>query len=202
MIGDNGYAKVIDLGLAKQVSSGHVYTMCGTPVYMAPEVVKGAGYSKPADLWATGVLLHEMITGQPPFWPTAEPGSNRSRDLMSLFELIVKSEPKLSLPGFSPASKELLKALLQKKPTARIRSMVKVPALTVPRLAPCASSGRVWRLWAALYSQSEDRKLGSQPQPRGLELPASKVADATCVCPPRHRARLRRSQGPRLFQRL
>ena len=38
----------------------------------------------------------------------------------SLFELIVKSEPKLSLPGFSPASKELLKALLQKKPTARI----------------------------------------------------------------------------------
>ena len=38
----------------------------------------------------------------------------------SLFELIVKSEPKLSLPSFSPASKELLKALLQKKPTARI----------------------------------------------------------------------------------
>ena len=38
----------------------------------------------------------------------------------SLFELIVKSEPKLSLPGFSPSSKELLKALLQKKPTARI----------------------------------------------------------------------------------
>ena len=39
---------------------------------------------------------------------------------LRLFELIVKSEPKLSLPGFSPSSKELLKALLQKKPTARI----------------------------------------------------------------------------------
>ena len=33
-------------------------------------------------MWAIGVLLHEMLSGQPPFWPTAEPGSNRSRDLM------------------------------------------------------------------------------------------------------------------------
>ena len=57
--------------------------------------------------------------------------------------------------------------------------MPKVPPLAVPQLAPCASSGRIWRLCAARYSQSEARPLGAQPPPRVLELAASKVADST-----------------------
>jgi len=120
MIGNNGYAKVIDLGLAKQLASGHAYTMCGTPVYMSPEIVKGTGYFKAADVWALGVLLHEMISGTPPFWPENEGGANRSRDLMYLFELIVKAEPKLAHAGFSPQSKDLIVGMLAKKPTARL----------------------------------------------------------------------------------
>ena len=57
--------------------------------------------------------------------------------------------------------------------------MVKLPALAVPQLAPCASSGRAWRLWAAQYSQSEAQPLGAPPLPRGLKRAASKVADFT-----------------------
>ena len=59
------------------------------------------------------------------------------------------------------------------------RSTVKVPSLAVPQLAPCASSGRAWRLWAARYSESEAQPLGAQPPPRGLELAASKVGHFT-----------------------
>ena len=114
MIGNNGYAKVIDLGLAKPLTSGHAYTMCGTPVYMSPEIVKGTGYNKAADVWALGVLLHEMISGAPPFWPEGSGG------LMALFELIVRQEPKLASGYFTPQSKGLIKGMLAKKPTARL----------------------------------------------------------------------------------
>ena len=57
--------------------------------------------------------------------------------------------------------------------------MVKVPPSAVPQLAPCASSARTWRLWAARHSQSEAQPLGTQPPPRGLKRTASKVADST-----------------------
>ena len=56
--------------------------------------------------------------------------------------------------------------------------MVNVPALAGPQLAPCALSGRAWRLWAAQYSQSEAQPRGTRPQPRGLTRAASKVADS------------------------
>ena len=53
-------------------------------------------------------------------------------------------------------------------------SMVKMPSLAVPQLAPCASSARAWRPRAARHSQSEARPLGAPPPPQGLERAASK----------------------------
>ena len=61
----------------------------------------------------------------------------------------------------------------------RYCSMVKVPPLAVPQLAPCVSLGRAWRLRAARYSQSEAQPLGAPPPSRGLERAASKVAGLT-----------------------
>ena len=55
------------------------------------------------------------------------------------------------------------------------------PLAEEPQLAPCASSGRAWRLWVARHSQSEARPLGPQPPPRGLQRAASKVADFTAL---------------------
>jgi serine/threonine protein kinase len=53
----NGYCVVVDLGLAKQLKDGPTYTFCGTPDYIAPEIIRGTGYSWAVDYWALGVLL-------------------------------------------------------------------------------------------------------------------------------------------------
>merc|ERR1712193_434218 len=64
----NGYAKLTDFGFAKIVEPGcRPYTLCGTPEYIAPEVLLNKGHGKPVDWWTLGILIYEMIVGQPPF---------------------------------------------------------------------------------------------------------------------------------------
>merc|ERR1712159_328035 len=62
-----GYLKLIDFGLAKQLTSGPTYTVVGTPAFMAPEVLLGRGYGTSADIWAIGVCLHEFLCKYLPF---------------------------------------------------------------------------------------------------------------------------------------
>lgn len=69
MLDSLGYVKVIDYGLARilENSSEKATTCLGTPLYVAPEVLKEDGYSYGADWWAIGILLHRMIFGVTPF---------------------------------------------------------------------------------------------------------------------------------------
>ena len=66
LIDKEGYPRLVDFGFAK-VIKGKSFTLCGTPEYLAPEIVLGRGHNKAVDYWAFGILLHEMSAGYSPF---------------------------------------------------------------------------------------------------------------------------------------
>lgn len=69
LVDSNGYLKIIDYGLAKIIKDNEEATsFCGTPEYIAPELVNKQPYDKNVDWWAVGVLIYEMLIGVTPFF--------------------------------------------------------------------------------------------------------------------------------------
>ena len=65
----DGYLKLADFGLSRKFDEGEVYTtICGTPSYLAPELLLKHGHNKTIDLWCLGTLMYEMLCGIPPFY--------------------------------------------------------------------------------------------------------------------------------------
>ncbi|CAM9448943.1 unnamed protein product [Ectocarpus sp. 4 AP-2014] len=96
-----GYLKVTDFGFAKVVAF-KTYTLCGTPEYIAPEVLLNKGHGKGVDWWTLGILLYEMLVGQPPFV---------DNDPLKVYQLILAG--KLAFPRFMDKNaKSLVKKLL------------------------------------------------------------------------------------------
>jgi protein kinase A len=67
LLGSDGHIKITDFGFAKLVPD-ITWTLCGTPDYLAPEIVQSKGYNKSVDWYALGVLIFEMLAGYPPFY--------------------------------------------------------------------------------------------------------------------------------------
>lgn len=69
-----GHIRLVDFGFAKRLgskgkgNSTETYTLCGTPEYLAPEVIHNKGHTTAVDWWALGILIYEFLTGYPPFW--------------------------------------------------------------------------------------------------------------------------------------
>lgn len=114
LLDELGNIALTDFGLSKEgiEDNSSATSFCGTPEYLAPEILTRAGHGRAADWWSLGALLFEMLTGMPPFY-------SRNRD--RLFHKILKAQ--LRLPKFfSPEATELLTGLLNRDPNARIGS--------------------------------------------------------------------------------
>ncbi|KAI2605159.1 Pkinase-domain-containing protein [Hypoxylon fragiforme] len=73
LLDGQGHVKLVDFGFAKRLGSRdsrpvETYTLCGTPEYLAPEVIQNKGHTIAVDWWALGILIYEFLTGYPPFW--------------------------------------------------------------------------------------------------------------------------------------
>lgn len=123
LIDHEGYIKVTDFGFAKKVDAGKTWTLCGTPDYLAPELVGGKGHNKGVDWWTLGILIWEMLASIPPYY---------DEDQMKTYRKIVSDAP-LDFPAhFSDQAQSILKKLLQKKPSRRL-GVVKGGASLVKR---------------------------------------------------------------------
>lgn len=113
LLSREGHVKITDFGFAKVVPES-TWTLCGTPDYLAPEIVLSRGYGKAVDWYTLGVLVYEMLVGAPPFYHESQ---------VKLYENIVQKEPHFA-PGFEPAARDLIERLLQKDPKCRLGVLV------------------------------------------------------------------------------
>ncbi|KAK0748853.1 Serine/threonine-protein kinase atg1 [Apiosordaria backusii] len=107
--------KLADFGFARVLpSTSLAETLCGSPLYMAPEILRYERYDAKADLWSVGTVLYEMATGRPPF---------RAGNHVELLRKIEAAEDQVRFPResvVSPELKGLIRALLKRNPVERI----------------------------------------------------------------------------------
>lgn len=107
-----GHIALCDFGLCKlnMKDNDMTNTFCGTPEYLAPEILNGAGYNRTIDWWTLGVLLYEMLVGLPPFY-------DEITDKM--YEKILR-DPLLFPDEVSPSARSILTGLLTRDPAQRL----------------------------------------------------------------------------------
>jgi len=106
------HLKIADFGFARHLKKTSLAeTLCGSPLYMAPEILQHRSYDNKADLWSTGTVLFEMIAGRPPFH-----GENHMDLLRNIQQKAVRLPPDLKV---SKECVKLLRILLNRNPLAR-----------------------------------------------------------------------------------
>jgi len=112
LLTSDGNCKVTDFGFAKRVEY-RTWTLCGTPEYLAPEIILSKGHGKAVDWWALGILMYEMLAGYPPFY---------DEDPLGIYQKIL--EGKIKFPWhFDRHSKDLIKKLLTADLTKRLGNL-------------------------------------------------------------------------------
>jgi len=105
----DGFLKLVDFGFAKYIKD-RTWTLCGTPEYLAPEIISNKGHNHGADWWTLGVLIYEMLVGQPPFMAESQ---------IDTYHKIMRGKYKVPA-NFTKASKDIISKLLCHNPAARL----------------------------------------------------------------------------------
>lgn len=107
-----GYPKLTDFGLCKENMSKNdlTRTVCGTPEYIAPEIILRQGHGLAVDWWSLGCIVYEMLVGQPPFYV---------EDRREIYKRIIQN--RVNVPsGINPVAADLIGQLLVKDPRMRL----------------------------------------------------------------------------------
>ncbi|KAF2343225.1 Protein kinase domain, partial [Trinorchestia longiramus] len=108
LLDKEGHVKLTDFGFSKTLNTT-AFTQCGTPEYLAPEIILGNPYDKTVDFWALGIIIYEMIVGCPPFF---------DQEHHIMYEKIINDDVKY--PYMEKKAKNLISRLLVKDPRFRI----------------------------------------------------------------------------------
>jgi serine/threonine protein kinase len=107
-----GLLKIADFGFAREIQPDNLAeTLCGSPMYMAPEVIECKKYDGKSDLWSVGVIMYELLYGRPPYV---------AMNMADLLRLIKTKSPEFSEEFVSPFAVQFMKSLLQHDPVKRI----------------------------------------------------------------------------------
>jgi len=112
LLDKEGHIAITDFGLAKEAKfkDETTNTFCGTPEYLAPEILKSTGHGRAVDWWSLGTLMFEMLVGLPPFY---------SQNLNEMYANILEAD--VHYPKFiSPDAKGLLQGFLERDPEKRL----------------------------------------------------------------------------------
>jgi CRP-like cAMP-binding protein len=113
LIDARGYCVLVDLGFAKVVID-KTYTLCGTPEYLAPEIILSKGHDKGVDYWAFGILIYEMLVGRSPFY-------SYGTDQVSLFKRIVQVKYSFPPGGMvNEQAEDLIQRLIVRRQANRL----------------------------------------------------------------------------------
>ncbi|CAD6888123.1 unnamed protein product [Tilletia controversa] len=113
LLDESGFLKIADFGFAKYVPDNRTWTLCGTPEYLAPEIIAGVGHGKAADYWSLGVLMFECLAGFPPFFAPTPIG---------VYERVLKGA--FTFPAhIDPCSRDLISGLLTADRTKRLGNL-------------------------------------------------------------------------------
>ncbi|EJK70914.1 hypothetical protein THAOC_07689, partial [Thalassiosira oceanica] len=115
VLSEKGYGVMVDFGLAKEVDDGQTYTFCGTPDYLAPEIIRGTGHDWGVDYWCLGIFLYELTNGSAPFL---------ARNPLSRTRKILKGVEYINMPThFSNGLIDLITSLLDNDQSKRLGRM-------------------------------------------------------------------------------
>lgn len=112
VIDSEGYPKITDFGLAKENISFRdmTKTVCGTPEYIAPEIILRQGHGQAVDWWSLGCIIYEMLIGLPPFY---------LEERREIYRNIIQKQVKFTAP-INPVARDLITKLLKKEPSQRL----------------------------------------------------------------------------------